>query len=473
MSLQRRLTLSHLAVTAVSVTILVVLILIGYFAYLRSDLAAAWTGDMAQMYADDLTFWLEDENAPLAAPLAQQYVQTAAYDIGDIFDDNAADAEWILILSTDGRILADNFAESSPALPLDSFNANADPSVTHYDTIADGSVGQAAVLANDGTIAGWVYYRVPNDVDFLLKDTARSVTLAAFGAALIAILVSGVVGGWLARYIARRLNALSAASAAFADGDFGQRVTPTGNDDIARLGVQFNQMADQIGRQMEDLRLLATEKAQFAALEERNRLARELHDAIKQQLFGLELTVGSVQQLLEKNPARAAGRLAQMSGMVQQIQAEMDGIIKQLRPSSLGDDGLAAAVRELCADWQEQTAVSITLTIKQARSLPLTVEHALYRVTQETLNNIARHARASAVTVELIYDETAVSLRIRDNGIGFRTGEQPSGHFGLANMKHRINALNGRLKINSQERHGTTVIVVIERERGDREGEGR
>ncbi len=468
-SLQRRLTLSHLAVTAVSVTVLVILILIGYFVYLRSDLAAAWAGDMAENYAIDLSYWVEDDGGTLNSSLAQEYIDTAAYDLGSAFDDNAEQVEWLFVLTPDGRVLASNFVDPpSDGTALSGFNPNADPAKIHYDTIAGTSIGQTAVFAGDGVIVGWIYYRFPNDADFLLKDTAFNVVLAAGGAALIAIVVSGIVGGWLARYFARRLNALNDASAAFAAGDFDQRVTLDGNDEIAQLGAQFNQMADQIGRQMEELRQLAEKNAQLAeearalaALEERNRLARELHDAIKQQLFGLGLTVGAAQQLLQKDPEQAAARLTQMTGMVKQIQEEMDGIIKQLRPSSLGDEGLAVAVRDLCDGWGEQTAVSITTTIKHARPLPLNIEHALYRVTQEGLNNIARHARASQVTVGLVYGKTAVFLHIADNGIGFAVGEQSSSSFGLVNMKHRIETLGGELKIESGEGMGTAVTVRI------------
>jgi len=467
-SLQRRLTLSHLAVTAVSVTVLVILILSGYFFYLRSDLAAAWIGDIAENYAFDLSYWVEEDGGVLDDTFAQAYIDTVAYDLGVVFDDDAELVEWLLVLTPDGHILASNFVNHPPnAELLSGFNPNADPAIIHYDTTDSGFIGQAAVLAGDGATIGWIYYRFPDDADFLLKDTARNVVLAAGGAALIAIVVSGIVGSWLARYFARRLNALSQASAAFAAGDFTQRVTPHGDDEIARLGVQFNQMADQIGQQMADLRQLAEKNAQLAeearalaALEERNRLARELHDAIKQQLFGLGLTVGAAQQLLQKDPEQAAARLEQMTGMVKQIQEEMDGIIKQLRPSSLGDEGLAAAVRALCDGWGEQTAVSITTTIEHARPLPLNIEHALFRVTQEGLNNIARHARASQATVGLVYRKTAVFLHIADNGIGFAVGDQSSSSFGLVNMKHRIETLGGELKIESGAGTSGTAVTV-------------
>ncbi|HFQ93053.1 MAG TPA: sensor histidine kinase, partial [Anaerolineae bacterium] len=329
-------------------------------------------------------------------------------------------------------------------------------------------IGQAAIAGPDGRLLGWVYYRFPDDSRFLLTDAARAGLLAVLGAALVAVIVSGLAGGWLARQFSRRLNALSQASAAFAAGDLNQRITLQGNDEITQLGAQFNRMAAQISRQMEELRRLAETNARLAeearalaALEERNRLARELHDAIKQQLFGLGLTAASAQQLLAANPEKAAARLEQMAEMTRQIQEEMDNIIRQLRPSSLNDKGLAEALQALCANWQSQTGIPLELTIRHARTLPLDVEHSLYRVAQEALNNIARHAQAGRVSIILDYGDTAVQLQISDNGAGFDPAQQKSGSSGLKNMAERVAEADGRLTIESQPGQGTVVAAQI------------
>ena len=200
----------------------------------------------------------------------------------------------------------------------------------------------------------------------------------------------------------------------------------------------------------------------MAALEERNRLARELHDAVKQQLFGLGLTAGSIRQLLDKDPARAQERLRKMNTHIQQIQLEMDTIIKQLRPAALGEGGLAEAIGTLCVEWEAQSAVPVKLTIQEARLLPLPVEHALLRVAQESLANVARHAQATGVTVNLNYEKTAVSLRIMDNGVGFDPAQPRSpDSLGLVSMAHRLHTLNGRLTIQSQPGQATTVLAEL------------
>ncbi len=471
LNLQQRLTLSHLAVTVISVVILTILVLAGYFLYLRSNLAAAWAGDMAEQYAFELSLWAEDAGI-LDEPLAQEYADAALGTFGLVMAADAADAEWLVVIAPDGRILGSNFLDQylpgDEAASLPGFNPDADPARPRYATLGGAFIGQAAVTGKDGRLLGWVYYRFPDDSRFLLSDAARSGLLAVLGAALVAVIVSGVAGGWLARQFSRRLNDLNQASAAFAAGDLERRVTLRGNDEITQLGAQFNRMAGQISRQMQELRQLAETNAQLAeearalaALEERSRLARELHDAIKQQLFGLGLTAASAKQLLATDPAKAAARLEQITEMTQQIQEEMDNIIRQLRPSSLNDQGLAEALSALGADWQSQTGIPLNLSIRQARPLPLAVEHSLYRVAQEALNNIARHARASKVSVTLAYDDTAVRLQITDDGVGFDPFQTKSASSGLKNMEERLAGVDGRLTIESQPGRGTAVTAQI------------
>ncbi|HIP70384.1 MAG TPA: HAMP domain-containing protein [Anaerolineae bacterium] len=470
LNLQQRLTLSHLAVTIISVAILTILGLAGYFLYLRSDLAAAWAGDIAEEYAAELAFWTEEGS--LDDLLAQEYIDATLGTSALITAEEADSAEWLIVVAPDGRILSSNFidqyqsGESSAGLPA--FNPDADPNRTYFSTLNGASVGQAPITGGNGRLLGWVYYRFPDDTRFLLSDAARSAILAALGAAIIAVIISGAVGSLLARQFSRRLNALSQASVAFAAGDLARRVPLQGNDEITQLGAQFNRMAGQISRQMQELRQLAetnarlAEEAQaLAALEERNRLARELHDAIKQQLFGLGLTAASAKQLLTANPDKAGKRLEQITEMAQQIQTEMDNIIKQLRPSSLNDKGLAEALESLCAAWQTQTGIALDLSIHQARPLPLEIEHGLYRVAQEALNNIARHAQANKVVVTLTYEQTAVRLHIADDGLGFDPSQRKSASLGLKNMAERLAGLDGRLIIDSQPGHGAAITAQV------------
>ncbi len=471
LNLQQRLTLSHLAVTVISVLLLTALVLAGYFLYLRSNLAAAWAGDVAEQYAFELSLWAE-ETGVLDETLAQEYTATALGAFGLMTAADAAGAEWLVIIGPDGRILGSNFLDQyqpgDPAANLPGFNPDAAITRPHFATLDNAFIGQAAVTGPDGRLLGWAYYRFPDDSRFLLSDAARNGLLAVLGAALVAVIVSGLAGGWLARQFSRRLDALNRASAAFAAGDLNRRVPLSGNDEITQLGAQFNRMTAQIGRQMEELRQLAESNARLAAearglaaLEERSRLARELHDAIKQQLFGLGLTAASARELLPAHPEQAAARLEQIGALAQQIQEEMDGIIRQLRPSSLDDKGLADALRDLCAAWQSQTGLPLDLTIQQARALPLEVEHSLYRVAQEALNNVARHAQAGRVSVILDYGDTAARLQISDDGVGFDPARPKSGSSGLKNMAERVAEVDGRLTITSRPGQGTVVTAQI------------
>ena len=128
-----------------------------------------------------------------------------------------------------------------------------------------------------------------------------------------------------------------------------------------------------------------------------------------------------------------------------------------MRPVSLKDQGLVKAVRQLAQQWSEQTAVAAQVNAIQERPLPLQLEQALYRIAQESLQNIGKHAQASTVTIDLQYTSTAVLLQVTDDGIGFDTNKTGvNSSFGLQNMKQRTAALGGKFALRSTP-EGTTI----------------
>lgn len=289
------------------------------------------------------------------------------------------------------------------------------------------------------------------------------------GAVLVAVVVSAGAGNLLARRFSQRLQQINQASAAFATGQLDHRVHSQGDDEIGQLGVQFNHMADRIASQMRNLRQLAEDNARLAetasalaAVEERNRLARDLHDAIKQQLFGMNLLVGSIRPLLAQDAQAAQERLDQLSRMTTEILEEMDAIIQQLRPASLADKGLDQALRDLAMDWRQQTGVAVDLHITQAQEIPIALEQALLRVAQEALSNVARHADAQTVDLSLRYENDRVALTIQDDGAGFDVAA-PRRHssLGVSGMSERISELNGHFSVKSQPGAGTIVHAQL------------
>jgi NarL family two-component system sensor histidine kinase LiaS len=462
MRLQTQLTLSHLLVTISSVVILVVGLLIGYWVYLQSNLSAAWAADVAELYAEDVADYLADDCVAC--------IETLVEDEFLPVQDSPASDEWIVIIDAEGTIIASSNAAFWigetiwTQLPFGIDSADFIPDTTTYGNFEN---RHFALTSVDG--GGWVYFHGgSSDSAYQLRQTAQTALLASGALGIVALLISGVIGGWMGRFFGRKLTALGSASSAFAAGNLSERVPITSRDEIGRLGQQFNTMADTISQQINDLHQLAETNARLAVeaeglarLEERNRLARDLHDAVKQQLFGLNLTLGSIPALLDNKPDVARGRLQQVIAQTQAIQIELDQVIKQIRPASLRDQGLESAVRHLVAQWSEQTGVATDVKTEQARELPLPIEQAAYRIVQEALQNVGKHARATHVSVVLRYQRTALALEIIDDGVGFAIERvDPLRSFGLRNMVQRSAELGGTFVVNSSP-NGTQLSASL------------
>lgn len=463
MRLQTQLTLSHILVTTVSVVIFIVGLLLGYWLYLNSTLPAAWAADWAEIYADDLESILNSD----CLDCLETYIES---EVLPISDDPEYD-EWIVAIDANGRILGSNYDAAFPVgepifdwLP---YGIEAENFIE--DTVTYGHVNDRHFALSSMPTQGWVYFHGGSaNTAFQLQRTVQITLLSSVALGIIALIVSGVTGSWLSRYFGRKLTRLGEISSDFASGTLGARVPITGNDEINQLGLQYNKMADTIAQQIVELRSLAQTNAQLAEeaeglarVEERNRLARDLHDSVKQQLFGINLTLGSVPALFESQPDVARERLQQVISQTQSIHEEIDQIIKQLRPVSLQDQGLAKATVQLAEQWAQQVGVKADVTILEARPVPLQIEQEMYRILQEALQNIAKHAQASEVKINLLYQPDSLLLEVRDNGVGFDTTQVNFDHsFGLQNMRHRCKALGGRFDIKT-DGSGTVLTVWL------------
>ena len=489
MKLQRQLTLSHLTVTVVSLLILLPLVLFGYYQLNKGDAVVEWVASWSYYVAEDIEYLLEETGKPLDSQLAQSYVDIARISqvldnediLFDFLDDSAnsnqsefdykpeqlsflADPlyeDWLLITDLEGVVLGSNYQE---AYPLSSnLQDNPPPGFDLKQTNIDNAVrleehivGQVQILDADNNSVGWVYYRSADfQTDSAFGDVARQFGLFSLAAAAIAALLSGLVGWLLARSFGTRIGAISKASQAFAEGDFAQRVDSTGRDELSQLGNNYNQMADRISSQVKDLKNLAENNAKLAEeaqglakLEERNRIARDLHDAIKQQLFGLHLTAGSAVYNLESNPETSKANLEQIASLSQEILEEMDTIIGELRPASLGDEGLTDSLRNYLNQIQ-QDDLQVFFESHGERELPLNIEQAIFRVVQEALNNVIKHAEATEVEIRLNYGLSGIDGSIKDNGIGLGDAEIQDSNMGLLNMRNRIEELGGLFMITS------------------------
>ncbi|MEM7116961.1 MAG: sensor histidine kinase, partial [Chloroflexota bacterium] len=466
-TLRSKLTWSHLVVTILSVVIVELLLFSGYLAYQRSHWVAWWAGEWASYQAEELVFWLEGD--PLDAELASEFVVGAGEGIIEFAEDYNY-YSLLAIVDVNGRLLAANDLNLTAGVdatqfPLFNTALREANTFSYYLHGEDTHIGQAPIFDDQNQLLGWIYYQSGNTQPglFSSEQAVRGLVGALLGVTLIAILTSLLVGRWLAGTFSRRLENLSAAATELANGRLQERVQLEGDDEIAQLGTQFNQMASQLEKQVHQLRdladknaLLAEEASSLAALEERNRLARELHDAVKQQVFGLSLLAGSIRPLVEKNPDKATERLQLLERQARDVHVEMDGIIRELRPASLADKGLGDALREWIDDWSARTGIQAKVSVGSAYELPLAVEQALYRVAQEALHNVDKHAQATAVQVRLHYDLDNVLLQVIDNGSGFDADQpQPTQSFGLRCMAERMEGINGRLAVRSNVGKGT------------------
>jgi PAS domain S-box-containing protein len=203
----------------------------------------------------------------------------------------------------------------------------------------------------------------------------------------------------------------------------------------------------------------------LAALQERQRLARNLHDAINQSLFSAGLIAEVLPRLWEQDPDEGRRSLEDLRRLMRGAQADMRLLLAELRPSALTDAELDDLLRLLGNALSGRTDIPVSVivtgqeTLQEQRTLPPDVQVALYRLCQEGLNNIARHAGASRVDIQLQYETGAVELRIRDDGRGFDPAQTPPGHYGLSMMRERATAVGAALSITSQPEYGTEVVI--------------
>ncbi len=195
----------------------------------------------------------------------------------------------------------------------------------------------------------------------------------------------------------------------------------------------------------------------LAVLEERQRLARNLHDAVNQSLFSAGLIAEVLPRLWDRDQDLARQSLEDLRRLTRGAMAEMRALLAELRPSTLTDADLGDLLRLLGNAFTGRTNIPATVSVVGEGALPAEVQVAAYRVCQEALNNIAKHARASKVEIYEIYlqEDAAIELRISDDGRGFVPEQTTSGHYGLSMMRERAEAVGALLSITSRPGHGT------------------
>jgi signal transduction histidine kinase len=220
----------------------------------------------------------------------------------------------------------------------------------------------------------------------------------------------------------------------------------------------FSLIAGQAAAAVDSATLSAT-AMEKAALEERARLARELHDSVSPALYGIDLAARTARQLLGHAPEQADQPIDYILQLAEGGLAEMRALLFEMRPEALSEEGLVAALTKQVTALHSRHGLATDAELGPEPTASLEVKRTLFRIAQEALQNVTRHARASTVTVRLRTTPTDLVLAISDDGVGFDTNTSFPGHLGLRSMRERTAEIGGVLDITSTPGEGTTVTA--------------
>jgi len=323
-----------------------------------------------------------------------------------------------------------------------------------------GGIGSRPLASGAGQVA-YVYVQAPYRTGFISpirvwyelgnEPGTGALRLGAY-ALLFAIVPVGVLFGLLAsRPLVRRVRRLERATLAVADGDYTVTLPVSGRDEVGRLEANFTTMTRQLGSALAAERQRATGDARAA---ERARIAREIHDAISQHLFGLRMIAAGMRRADSGNQqAQAIERISE------EALRDMQALLIELRPASLDGAGLATALQEICAAYRDRLGVTVDASLDDV-TVPAPVEHALLRITQEACTNAVRHGNARRLAVSMTRQDGHVELSVRDTGTGFDPAAPHAGS-GLAHIRDRVAELGGTLDIDSAPGRGAALTVRV------------
>jgi two-component system nitrate/nitrite sensor histidine kinase NarX len=198
----------------------------------------------------------------------------------------------------------------------------------------------------------------------------------------------------------------------------------------------------------------------LAKLQERQRLAQELHDAVNQSLFSAGLIAEVLPRLWEQDPNEGRRSLEDLRRLTRGALAEMRGLLAELRPVVMTGTDFGDLVRQLVSSLAGRINVAVKVSVNGQGILPADVQVALYRLCQEALTNIAKHAMATEVQVELRYDSASVEIHITDNGHGFNPDNISLSHSGLSIMRERAQTIGAELSVSSELGKGTVITIL-------------
>jgi two-component system, NarL family, sensor histidine kinase LiaS len=287
---------------------------------------------------------------------------------------------------------------------------------------------------------------------YLLNLAIRSLIIFLLGTGLM----GAIFGSYFSHGLVTRFNRLSSATDLWSEGDFSSYIDDNTGDEISQLAQRLNNMARQ-------LQSLLRRRQDMAVSEERNRLARDLHDSAKQQALAASLELGTALTLYDRDPGGAKKHLVEADALVDSVRKELTNLVDELRPQSMDEQDFSEVLKEHALEWSHRSGIELTTNIEGHDKLSLAVRETLFRITQEALANVARHSSARQVEVFLEYGTNIVTLIVKDDGRGFDTGAKHDG-LGLHSMQERSEAIGGSFTVDSAPGQGTKIKVTMPKE---------
>ena len=198
----------------------------------------------------------------------------------------------------------------------------------------------------------------------------------------------------------------------------------------------------------------------LAVMEERNRLARDLHDSAKQKAFAALAQLGTARGILNGHGNSASLHLSEAENLVTDVIQELTFLVQEIYPIALQEKGLPTTLREYIFEWENRNDTTVQFVTRNERRLPIDVEQAIYRVSQESLANVARHSHAQRVDISLVYNGDSVQLSLADDGCGFDASVKSQG-MGLRSIRERVSSIHGTVQVQSAPGHGTRILVQV------------
>src|SRR5258708_17655109 len=387
------------------------------------------------------------------------------------YPDSGAPVALELVFSNDGTVVASTYPARYPigssaftVLPSGSKSWGSGTEGQISD-VTGGQVAWVVVqvvqpsgkpLGSIKNLNAYVYVQAPVQAQ-TIGSFAAAVPLLVPGLVvlLLAVPVGTLFGLLPTRGVVRRLRRLAGTSASYADGDFALRVAPGPPDEVGKLERNFNEMAGRLQEAVRRERLLAEKSARLA---ERSRISRELHDSISQDLFSLSLLAGGLEKALPADsPVR--GRVETLAETVQSTNREMRALLLELRPSTLDEKGLVAALEELASNYSTRLGIKVDADLEPVTMAPA-AEVAALRIAQEGLANAVKHAHATTIRLGMHRRGDLAEITVSDDGQGFVPNGNGQG-LGLRLMREPGDELGGSLTIESREGEGTTVSAKL------------